>query len=202
MLYVQIVIALTLVSLLVGSCFVITKAVGFINAKLNEFIKPLHQILNKKAFLNNTYYFNDIGEAVNLNTDSWAIGVEGDHRTRIINERQGIFTIFVRKNKIIFDKITVNFNLLNEKHKDFPVCKYIVELMSSSKLNYDKVSFQIINAFVHFIQTNGAIYNSNLFALAVNATIELVRPDYEESLKPKLPEVPEVKKVELAEIEN
>ncbi|MDQ7818730.1 MAG: hypothetical protein RDU14_17015 [Melioribacteraceae bacterium] len=128
---------------------------------------------------NSTFYFNAHGEAMNLNIESWALELETDLKELIKNNKIGVLTVFIRKNKIIFDKFVLDFKNFSEKHADYLIVQHGVELMKHSELNVTQLHFETLKEFIAGVYATGTIYHHQAANLLIHSFIQHLKPLYE-----------------------
>lgn len=128
---------------------------------------------------NNTFYFNAHGEFMNLNLESWALELEQDQKELIKDINIGVLKVYVRKNKIIFDRFVIDFKNFSEKHVDYLIVQYGIKLMQHSELNVTQLHFEMLMEFVNGIHATGTIYHHQAANLFIHSFIRHVKPLYE-----------------------
>lgn len=128
---------------------------------------------------NSTFYFNAMGEAMNLNIESWSLETEQDHKELIKDNKVGVLTVYVRKNKIIFDRFVLDFKNFSEKHADYLIVQHGVKLMKNSELNITQLHFEMLKELIVGVHAIGTIYHHHATNLFIYSFIQHVKPLYE-----------------------
>lgn len=197
------VIALSLLAILVSIWFIFKKAKLFIDRtnqvfavnqqfqdslalNLDAYSKSITERLDQQQIHNesiphhnSTFYFNAHGETMNLNVESWALELETDLKELQKNNKIGVLTVYVRKNKIIFDRFVLDFKNFSEKHADYPIVQHGVELMKHSELNITQLHFEMLKEFIAGVHATGTIYHHQATNLLIHSFIQHVKPLYE-----------------------
>lgn len=187
------VIAVSLLTILASIWFIFKKAEHFLKNNKTELSKYIEQStksvterldqqqLHNESIPhhNGTFYFNAHGEAMNLNVEGWQIELETDIKELIKNNKIGVLTVFIRKNKIIFDRFVLDFKNFSEKHVDYPIVQYGVKLMKHSELKTIQLHFEMLREFIAGVHATGTIYHHHAVNLFIYSFIQHLKPLYE-----------------------
>lgn len=143
---------------------------------------------------NSTMYFNDDGEMMNLNIEQWSIEIEKDFTYPTVKDKKhlrqlgaykehednaSILKIYIRKNKIIFDRFVMDLNKSIKTHKNYPIAEYTMQLMRTANLNIKQLTFEFTDGLAETTQLYPIVYHRGVSALFLNILVEHVKPLYE-----------------------
>lgn len=143
---------------------------------------------------NSTLYFNADGEMMNLNIEQWSIEIEKDFTDPTVKDKKHLrqlgnfkehqdnsnfLIIYIRKNKIIFDRFAMDLNKSVKTHKNYPIAEYTMQLMRTASLNIKQLTFEFTDGLAETTQLYPIVYHKGVSALFLNILVEHVRPIYE-----------------------